>query len=237
MAHLIRPWQVRYVLDGKRVPAGTPGAARVRQRASKWYGAGIPGQQKGRRVPLATNKDVARRLLANMVREAEMRLAGMPVAQQTRPTPPCRLRTRPPEVSRPRAEADLTSAIVGAPRANAEADGQGLRDDPCVYFVQDLSGGLIKIGHTGNWRKRAQALCTGNGSPLVLLALIRRGGRKMEKALHVRFAHLRHHGEWFRPEPDLLQYVLDIIRTAPRSRPAPRRAVATTPATAPEQEN
>ena len=33
MAHLVRPWQVRYILDGKRVPKGTPGAKKVRKGA------------------------------------------------------------------------------------------------------------------------------------------------------------------------------------------------------------
>ncbi len=78
MAHLIRPWQVRYEdAKGRRVPKGTPGAKRIRQRARKWYGAGIPGNDADgkpygkRRVPLASDKNVARQLLADRVLKAE----------------------------------------------------------------------------------------------------------------------------------------------------------------------
>jgi hypothetical protein len=44
MAHLVRPWIYRYLdKHGKRVPKGTKGARRVKERARKWYGAAIPG--------------------------------------------------------------------------------------------------------------------------------------------------------------------------------------------------
>ena len=83
MAHLIRPWQVRYVdADGKRVPKDAPGAKRRRQRARKWYGAGIPGNGPDgrpygdRRVPLASDKNVAKSMLADLVRRAERGEAG-----------------------------------------------------------------------------------------------------------------------------------------------------------------
>ena len=79
MAHLIRPWQVRYLdKSGRRVPTGTPGAKKVRQRARKWYGAGLAGldDRDGRpygrrRVPLATDKNVAKVMLADLIAKAE----------------------------------------------------------------------------------------------------------------------------------------------------------------------
>jgi integrase len=83
MAHLLRPWQVRYVdAEGRRVPKGTPKAKKVRQRARKWYGAGIPGKDAEgkpygtRRIALASDKAVARQMLADLVRRSERREVG-----------------------------------------------------------------------------------------------------------------------------------------------------------------
>jgi integrase len=78
MAHLIRPWQVRYVdAEGRRCGRDDPGARKVKERARKWYGAGVPGLPPGKRVPLASDKNVARQLLAEMVRKAERGEAGL----------------------------------------------------------------------------------------------------------------------------------------------------------------
>jgi integrase len=79
VAHLIRPTITKYIdADGKRVPPGTRKATKVTEKASKWYGVGIPGQPPKKRVPLASDKEAARRLLANMVRDAEQGDAKMP---------------------------------------------------------------------------------------------------------------------------------------------------------------
>jgi integrase len=78
MAHLTRIHQVRYVdRDGRRVPKGTRGARKVKEKSAKWYGAGIPGQGK-RRVPLATDKEAAQRMLDNLVRDAERGTVRLP---------------------------------------------------------------------------------------------------------------------------------------------------------------
>ena len=78
MAHLIRPWQVRYVdRQGKRCPKDAPGAKRVRERARKWYGCAVPGYSTGKRVPLASDKNVARQMLAELVRRGERGEAGL----------------------------------------------------------------------------------------------------------------------------------------------------------------
>src|SRR4051812_7170838 len=77
MAHLVKPWVVHWVdAAGKRVKKAA-GAKKVRLRARKWYGVGVPGYGK-KRVPLATDKTAARRLLDNLVRSAEQGGAGMP---------------------------------------------------------------------------------------------------------------------------------------------------------------
>jgi integrase len=77
VASLVRPWQVRYVKDGKRVPKGTPGAKQVKGRARKWYAQGVPGWPKRKRQPLASDKAVAKVMLADLVRDAEKGGAGM----------------------------------------------------------------------------------------------------------------------------------------------------------------
>jgi integrase len=79
MAHLIRPIKVYYVdpKRGKRVPKGTPGARKIRERARKWYGQGIPGLPPRKRVPLAADKTAAQQMLADLVRKGERGEAGL----------------------------------------------------------------------------------------------------------------------------------------------------------------
>jgi len=77
MASLVRPWIYRYLdKDGHRVKKGTPGAKRVKERARKWYAQGVPGQPPKKRIPLASDKEAARQLLAKLVKRAERGEAG-----------------------------------------------------------------------------------------------------------------------------------------------------------------
>jgi integrase len=83
MARLIKKQTTHHVnAAGKRVPSGTPGASRVVVESRKWYAAGVPGWPAGKSVPLATDKRVAERMLAEIVRKAELGAAGM---RDTRP--------------------------------------------------------------------------------------------------------------------------------------------------------
>jgi integrase len=85
MAHLTRVSRTEFQnADGQRVPKGTPGAVRVKTVSKMWYGRGIPGQPAKKRVPLATDKTAARRMLADMVRRAEQGQAGVPDRDATR---------------------------------------------------------------------------------------------------------------------------------------------------------
>ena len=77
MAFLFKPLKVFYTLGGKRVPRGTPGAKKVREKAKKWYGQGIPGEPPKKRFPLASDKDAARKMLADMVADADRGEAGL----------------------------------------------------------------------------------------------------------------------------------------------------------------
>lgn len=79
VAYLVRPTKTEYRdAAGSRVPKGTPGAKRIKVRASKWYGRGIPGLPPKKRVPLATDKTAAKRMLADLVRRAEQGHAQLP---------------------------------------------------------------------------------------------------------------------------------------------------------------
>jgi T5orf172 domain len=92
-----------------------------------------------------------------------------------------------------------------------------------VYFTRATSTGLIKIGHTARPEDRARELRGANGDDLETLAVIRRAGRAHEQRLHERFAHLRHHGEWFRPGQELLDFVAELTRAVTPEQRTPER--------------
>jgi len=77
-----------------------------------------------------------------------------------------------------------------------------------VYFVQAFELKLIKIGVTNNTQRRIVSMQTLSPDRLAVLGvqLCPRGGA-LEKRLHRQFAHLRDHGEWYLPSPDLLSYI------------------------------
>jgi integrase len=67
MASLLKPWIVRYRdAEGRDVPKGTPGAVKVKDRAEKWYGQYKDAAGKRCRVPLCTDKQEAKRMLAKL---------------------------------------------------------------------------------------------------------------------------------------------------------------------------
>jgi integrase len=75
MPRVFKKTIVRYLdSNGQRVPAGTAGARKVKQKSGKWYGA-IPGTAKP--VPLCRNKSAAEMLLNELVKKAELAKAGV----------------------------------------------------------------------------------------------------------------------------------------------------------------
>lgn len=80
-----------------------------------------------------------------------------------------------------------------------------------IYFIQDSASHNIKIGFTSaeDADGRRAALQTGNSAELVLLRTIPGGKRITEATLHRRFAKDRVAGEWFRPSPDLLRFIIE----------------------------
>jgi len=84
-----------------------------------------------------------------------------------------------------------------------------------IYFIQENTSFLIKIGYTnGDGANRIKALQTGNPNTLTVLAEIP-GTMEEEKQLHARFAADRVAGEWFKPSPGLLRYLLTTNKPKP----------------------
>ena len=84
-----------------------------------------------------------------------------------------------------------------------------------VYFAHEPSTGLVKIGFSSNPTRRVMELgspCRG-GHRLTLLASFP-GDKPRELELHRKFAHLRTSGEWFRAEPELLDFVASLKAVA-----------------------
>lgn len=82
----------------------------------------------------------------------------------------------------------------------------------CVIYYVRRADGLIKIGTTRELVNRMSSLQKEHGDLEVLLT--HRGSYAREKELHGQFAGLRVTGEWFRPERELLNWIL-VQRKAP----------------------
>lgn len=89
--------------------------------------------------------------------------------------------------------------------------GEECKPTSWVYFIRAGEDGPIKIGFTGGSPYvRMRDLQTGNHERLRLLGAVP-GTSKDENAFHRRFGDLRGEGEWFRPEPRLIQFIEDSI--------------------------
>lgn len=86
----------------------------------------------------------------------------------------------------------------------AEPKEHGPRVDGHVYFIR--RGDFIKIGWSSNWQYRIYHMQTSSPETIIVLGLMP-GTGKQEKAIHREFADLRHQGEWFRAEPELLGFI------------------------------
>lgn len=75
-----------------------------------------------------------------------------------------------------------------------------------IYFIRAPIVGLIKIGFTGNVKKRFTDLSRMSPVKLELIA-IHDGELSDEQELHKRFDAIRDHDEWFHPEQELIDYI------------------------------
>jgi hypothetical protein len=76
-----------------------------------------------------------------------------------------------------------------------------VNDNACVYFI-GADFGPVKIGFTGNLRRRLESIQNGYPERIRVLAYAT-GGRMLEASYHRRFASYRMNGEWFRRAPEL----------------------------------
>lgn len=107
--------------------------------------------------------------------------------------------------------APICDAITMCAMANwrlANAPERESKHDAFVYFLR-RSDGLIKIGFAKDVEARIRQLHPVAGSELELLAKVE-GGQSKEASLHKKFAHLRHHREWFLPGDDLLEFISSV---------------------------
>ena len=78
MANLLKLTFIRYVdAEGRRVPKGTPGARKVKEKSTKWFGQYRNADGDRKRVPLCTDKTAARQMLADIVRDIARGKAGL----------------------------------------------------------------------------------------------------------------------------------------------------------------
>jgi hypothetical protein len=78
-----------------------------------------------------------------------------------------------------------------------------------VYFAQEDGTEAIKIGTSRHLKKRIGELTRDLPWKITLLATID-GWRETECVVLRRFRHARIRGEWFRPVPELLEYIASI---------------------------
>jgi hypothetical protein len=80
-----------------------------------------------------------------------------------------------------------------------------------IYFIQQASGGPIKIGYSeNNIDSRIKSLQAGCPEKLILLGYID-GGLDQEKSLHNCLKDYRTVGEWFHPHPMVLSCIFSLI--------------------------
>lgn len=100
-----------------------------------------------------------------------------------------------------------------------------------IYFAQATDGtGPIKIGYTVNLGQRRWQLQAKYKTPLKFLRVIE-GDMELEKSIHEHFGRIRTHhpldrkwykpGEWFKPEPELLDFIENPTEVKPRDRYMP----------------
>lgn len=73
-----------------------------------------------------------------------------------------------------------------------------------VYFLR--AGDFVKIGYTTDLAGRLKRLQTGSPHELKLL-MLQRGSKETERGFHRQFRPLQAHGEWFKLEGALLDYL------------------------------
>lgn len=80
-----------------------------------------------------------------------------------------------------------------------------------VYLIRAEALRLVKIGFTTNALKRRGEMQVGSPDVLTLQTVFSTEDPQWwEKALHERFQHLRAHGEWFRPDDEMEEWLANL---------------------------
>lgn len=75
-----------------------------------------------------------------------------------------------------------------------------------IYFIKSERTGDIKIGRTTNLTARIKQLHTASSDVLRVLGVFA-GQPQDERFFHEAFKDLRLNGEWFKPHPDLFDFI------------------------------
>lgn len=81
----------------------------------------------------------------------------------------------------------------------------------CVYFMQAVHGGPIKIGMSEAPERRLADLQVGSPYKLRIIG-VAAGGQPREAVLHKRLAAFRLHGEWFSDAPEVLAAIAETLQ-------------------------
>ena len=73
-----------------------------------------------------------------------------------------------------------------------------------IYFVQETGSGRVKIGFSQKPSHRVSKIASDAPHPIVYWGAIE-GTREDEAALHAKYSAQRAHGEWFHPDPALVE--------------------------------
>ena len=108
--------------------------------------------------------------------------------------------------------ASPTAKIITPGSRTHSLDGEKLAHQAhFIYFILNQDSNAIKIGRARDLAKRMKALQTSSPAKLKLVKSVQVEGIKeaqnLEQLLHRQFSEIRLAGEWFKAEPNLLEYI------------------------------
>jgi hypothetical protein len=109
------------------------------------------------------------------------------------------------ELEKIKIEESLTDEIL----ANANRKRGRRKPSGFIYFIQGQCGGAIKIGYSKKPELRLKELQTGYPDTLRILLMVP-GNETDEAAFHTMFADFRLKGEWFKPDPYIVNKLKEI---------------------------
>lgn len=79
-----------------------------------------------------------------------------------------------------------------------------------IYFlIEDIENGFVKVGHSENPPERIGQLQQGNPRKLQLIATID-ASDTLEYQIKAEFRKFHIRGEWYRPDPEVFEYIRNI---------------------------